>query len=365
MAQVMTGFGRVARAVLRLQAGLVLALATALSPAFGAGADKATGQLPKKASKDYDYYLTGPAADRLPPAPASAMRVLMGGGEDVDAAFAAMIAHAGGQAGAGIDIVVIRTSGADGYNPYLAAMPGVDSVETLVIKTRAGAADPVVNDIVSRADVLLIAGGDQSTYVALWDGTPLEATLQALLARRVPMAGTSAGLAVMGDVDYTGENGSVTSERALANPYDRRVTLSTTFLTGVAGLEGAITDAHLAARDRMGRLVVFLARMLGDGLSPLGTARAIGIDEATALVVDGDAATVVGAGAAYFLRPATAPTTLAPRTPLTMPGVQVHRLRAGQGSFDLGTWQGAQAVHYQVEAWNGVLTSDQAGGSPY
>jgi cyanophycinase len=345
---------------------LAMAACVVVPAALAAGGDKGTGAAPKKTSKDYDYYLTGSGLDQRPRAPSAQVLVLMGGGEDVDDAFRAMIAKAGGGARQRIDIVVIRTSGADGYNPYLYAMEGVDSVESFVIKSRDGANDPQVNAIVAAADMLFIAGGDQSTYIALWQGTQLEQTLGVLRSRNVPLGGTSAGLAVLGDVDYTGENGSITSERALDDPYDKRLTLSTTFITGLPGLQGAITDAHLRTRDRMGRFVTFLARMIGDGLSPLGTARGIGIDEATAVVVDGSAATVLGASAAYFVRPDIAPTVLQPRTPLTFRGLRVDRMTSASGRFDLERWtrdDGLPPYFLNVEV--GVLTSDQAGGSVY
>ncbi|MCP4445363.1 MAG: hypothetical protein GY811_08470 [Myxococcales bacterium] len=56
----------------------------------------------------------------------------------------------------------------------------------------------------------------------------------------------------------------------------------------------------------MGRLATFLARILEDGLStsPIG----IGIDEATALVIDGDGTgEVIGAGSVYVLSPHNGP----------------------------------------------------------
>lgn len=352
------------RWLLRLAGALAL-VALLVDPAVAAGGDKGTGAPPKRSAKAYDYYLTGNAADMLPPAPGSQMLVLMGGGEDVDGAFAAMVAKARGPASGKVDVVVVRTSGADGYNPYLFAMDGVDSVETLVIKTREGANDPEVNDIVARADVLFIAGGDQSTYIALWQGTALDATLKQLLARRVPFGGTSAGLAVLGDVDYSGAEGSVTSATALANPYDKRVTLDTSFITGLPGLQGAITDAHLITRDRMGRLVTFLARMIGDGLSPLGVARGVGVNEATAVMVDDGTATVLGASAAYFVKPLAAAVTLERRKPLEIRSVEVVRLTAGGGRFDLAQWIGQGTTLYHLDAQGGALSSSQNGGQIY
>lgn len=328
---------------------------------------KATGQAATRSSKHYDYYLSGHAGDAQPPQPSSPLWVLAGGGNDVDSAYQAMIAKARGASSAKVDVVVIRTSGADGYNPYLMAMAGVDSVETFVIKSRTGANDPELNAIVAKADLLFIAGGDQSTYINLWKGSALDSTLSQLRARRVPFGGTSAGLAVLGDVDYTGANGSITSATALANPYDRRLTLDTGFITGLDGLGGVITDAHLLARDRMGRLVSFLARMLKDGLQPLGRARGIGVDEGTALVVDDGRATVHGASAAYFLLPSMAPSKVQAKQALEFSAVQVNRLRAGEAPFDLRLWGSGtiQGSPYFLNASGGALFSSQAGGAVY
>ncbi len=70
-------------------------------------------------------YLSGADADRAA-APAGPGLLLMGGGTDVDEAFTWWLARTGGG-----DVVVLRASGADGYNPYLYDdLGGVDSVET-------------------------------------------------------------------------------------------------------------------------------------------------------------------------------------------------------------------------------------------
>ncbi|HSV71561.1 MAG TPA: cyanophycinase [Methylibium sp.] len=355
------------RACLGLMRGLlVLALTAGFGtlPALAASGGAGTGAKATTSNKNYDYYLTGSAADTQPAAPASRMMVLMGGGIDVDAAFQAMIARAGGSTTAKIDVVIVRASGADGYNPYLYAMAGVDSVETLVIKTRAGADDPAVNAIVAKADVLFIAGGDQWNYIKLWKDSRLETTLEGLAARHVPMGGTSAGLAVLGAVDYSAQNGTVSSADALADPYHRRVTLDRDFLNTLPHLAGTITDPHLVTRDRMGRLVSFMARMIKDGWVTTAAARAIGVDEQTALVVEAatgaaPAATVVGVGAAYLLQPSIAPTTVVARQPLSFPAIGVRKVTAGSGSFPL--WGGSPTYH--LDAVSGVLTSDQAGGA--
>lgn len=314
----------------------------------------------RSGGKGWETYLTGNAADAAPAAPPTRpSAVLMGGGTDVDAAFAWMIQRAGGG-----DFVVLRASGADGYNDYLYAMGGLDSVETLVVKTRDAAHDPAVVARIDRAEAVFLAGGDQADYVTLWQGTPLAAALDRALARHAPVGGTSAGLAVLGQFDFAALNGTVDSAEVLANPYHKRVTLDERLLT-LPGLAGTVTDSHFGERDRMGRLLGFVARLLQDGRVAVDAARAIGIDAATAVLLDDGVGSVVGSGAAWFLRPTIAPTVCAPRTPLTLRNVGVDRVPAGS-SFDLLRWQGHGAtVHYGLSAETGVLTSSQPGGAVY
>ena len=351
----MSAFRSLAAATL---SALVLA-----APAWAGGNDKSTAP-PTYSSKSYDYYLTGNAADVQPAAPSTQLLVLMGGGTDVDAAFRAMMDKGGCAAGAKLDVVVIRASGADGYNQYLYDMGCADSVETLVIKSREGADDPEVNRIVANADLLFIAGGDQWNYIKLWKGSKLDATLQQLIARKVPFGGTSAGLAVLGQFDFSAENGTITSDQAMSNPYDRRLTLDREFITTLPGLGATITDAHLVTRDRMGRLMAFLARLIADGwVARADAVRGIGVDEQTAVMVDAGRASVLGVGAAYFLRPSIAATTIQPKKPLTLRSVQVNKLVAGGGSVDLLNWPAAASYSLSVES--GVLTSSAPGGSAY
>lgn len=314
--------------------------------------------------KGWEYYLAGSETDRVLPAPRRPGAALMGGEADVDAAFRWLVQRAGGG-----DFVVIRVSGGGDYQPYVFdTIGGVDSVETLVVTTREAANDPFVVDRVARAEVLFIAGGDQSDYVRLWTGTALHEAIKGLQRRNVPVGGISAGLAVMGAIDFAALNGTVSSSDALADPYNKRVSLDGGFLT-VAGLEADITDSHFAARNRMGRLLTFLARSIQDRrVSGFDAIRGVGVDAGVAVLLDGAQATLLaqpgyeGRGA-YFLRPLMAPTVCEPRQPLTFRNVQVDRLTA-TGRFDLSTWSGV-TVRWQVHAEAGVLTSEQPGGSLY
>src|SRR3546814_13891473 len=80
------------------------------------------------------------------------------------------------------------------------------------------------------------------------------------------------------------DGGSMTSEVALRDPFDPGVTLVGDFLH-LPYLEHVITDSHFARRDRLGRLVVFVARLRGEGVADVA---GLGIDEGAALCIDSD-----------------------------------------------------------------------------
>jgi len=177
----------------------------------------------------------------------------------------------------------------------------------------------------------------------------------------VPMGGTSAGLAVLGQVDYTGATGSITSAQALANPYDRTLTLDSGLLNALPWMAGTITDSHLVTRDRMGRLVTFMARMVQDFGVPVAAVRGIGLDEETALVVDNGLATVVGnpiltggtTGSAYFLRASVGALLKVKAKTALEASVLIVKRTAGQ-AYDIATWPAVNGT-YAVTASGGQL----------
>ncbi len=314
--------------------------------------------------------------------------LLMGGGPDVDEGFRLMIRKAGATATTGGRFVVIRATGTDAYNSYIydasgSAWPSyvggkdlhLSSVETLIIPSRTAAAHPDVSTIIQRADMLFIAGGDQADYINFWKGTNVELAIQSLMARNVPIGGTSAGLAVLGQIDFAALNGTVQSPQALGDPFNRYMTLDPAPLSLSAGfiapaaLQHTVLDSHLDTRDRLGRLMVFVARMVqqnggragcSGGVLPSGAqgARGIGLGVETALWIEVDAQGKTTAkrvtneasnstyppdpeptpSAVYFVRPLGDPSTCAAKKPLTMPREEVYRLADSAVSFDLSSW---------------------------
>ena len=303
------------------------------------------------------YMRLGNATDAS--APAAAGTVLMGGSTDVDAAFQWLCDLAPGG-----DFLVVRAAGTDAYNPYVLDLcPNLNSVATLIISSARAAADPEVRDIIGRAEVVWIAGGDQSDYIEDWTGTPVQDALNQHVAAGRPIGGTSAGLAVLTQFVYSalGSKG-ITSAQALADPYNRYNTFARDFLY-LPQLQGAISDTHFAARDRMGRTLGFLCRIAVEGWS--AAPRAIAVSEETAVLVDAAGlGTVVGLNKAYFISAPGAPQQCSPGLPLTYRNVNVRSVGPGQ-SFDVVNWAGTDGTPYTVTAEAGVLSSSQPGGSAY
>ena len=304
----------------------------------------------------YRHYLTGNAADVV--RPTSGLLVLQGGGDDVDANYVQMSAHGGGG-----DFVVLRATGDDDYQAYIYGLCRCDSVETLIVDSRAAAFDPYVVATVRNAEALFIAGGDQSNYVRFWKGTPLEDAINSVVAKPAPIGGTSAGMAILGEFSYSAMTPeSLTSATALADPFAADLTLERDFLV-LPRLAGLITDQHLQERDRIGRTVALLARLLHDGWTT--EARAIAADRETSVHIDpvtGIAEVFATADHptpyAYFMSAGRLPERCEPGQPLTFGHVDVYRLAPG-GRFDLAAWQGEGGLAYQLSVDAGVLRSSR------
>lgn len=274
--------------------------------------------------------------------------VLMGGGEDVDEAFRFLIDRGGGG-----DVLVLRASGADGYNDYLMQLAHPNSVESVVFSDREASFLPEIERKIDQAESIFLAGGDQSKYLSYWRDTPVQAALQRAILRGVPLGGTSAGLAVLGDQIFAAHQGGLDSDEVLANPTRPEVTLENTFVE-VPHMKQTLTDTHFSQRERMGRLVGFLARA-NEGQSSM--TRGLGVDEATAVLLQPDGqARVVGSHSAYFVTPGGPAEVFADGQPLTYRDLQVLRLDPGQ-SIDMASWTTQQGETTRLNVVDGEITS--------
>lgn len=299
-------------------------------------------------------YLTGNAADVSPALFGPAVN-LGGGGVDVDPAIQWMIDQARGctTCTTKVDVVVIRATGSNGYNAPIAAMRGVDSVETLVVPSRRDADTAEVDATVRRAEVVFFAGGDQCAYASYYAGTALDRAVEAVWARGGAVGGTSAGAMLQGEHLYDACGGSVYSDEALADPYNRYMSFQTGFFAWNI-MDEVIVDTHFGQRDRMGRLMGFVARRIRDGFD--AQVMGLGINEGTSVVVDRTGlATVMGAGPVYFVQGTHMPERCEPLQPLRYTDYRIWRVASG-GTFDLWTWP--TSGYYLRTADNGVISAN-------
>jgi cyanophycinase len=317
-------------------------------------------------SPAFRYFRVGSATNVSPVSPRAGF-ALMGGGDDLDEAFRWLCDRADGG-----DFLVLRATGDNEYNPYLRKLCHLNSVATLIIPSRTAAGDPVVARTISAASAIFIAGGDQANYINFWMGTPVQAALNEAIRRGVPIGGTSAGLAVLGEYAYSAQGDkpddpNLDSKTALADPFNSHVTLVQGFLD-IPILKNIITDSHFAKRNRMGRLLVFLARLKkpdckAKSESTAGV-RGIGVDQESAVLVGPDGtASVVGNGNAWFIDARNADGPLCGPQALTFGPYSLTRITPGR-TFNLQTWTGDGST-YRLSVTNGELQSTQPGGEIY
>lgn len=300
----------------------------------------------------------------------------MGGATEDDNAMKWFLQRANGG-----DVLVLRTSGSNGYNSYLYSDLGipVNSVETIVCHNSAASSEPYVMQKIQQAEAIWFAGGDQWNYITFWRNSPIDSLINlAIKQRSIVIGGTSAGMAIQGGFYFSAQNGTVTSSTALANPFHNSVTVDSSSFISNDYLKGRITDTHFDNPDRKGRLAVFLARIYTDyGV----LAKAIACDEYTAVCIDSNGLAKVFGGYptyddnAYFIQtncelPSQAPENCTSNTPLTWnlggEALKVYQVKGtsnGQGSFDLNDWEtgnGGTWLDWSVDA--GVL--DSKAGNP-
>ncbi|MCG8330373.1 MAG: Type 1 glutamine amidotransferase-like domain-containing protein [Chitinophagales bacterium] len=286
--------------------------------------------------------------------------VLAGGGGDNDDAMQWMLERA-----AGGDVVIIRASNSDGYNPYFYQELGVEvnSVETIRFDDISAASDDYVIRRIREAEVLFIAGGDQYDYYQYWKDNEIEDAINYLInEKRITVGGTSAGMAILGNAYYTPSAGSLTTSQALSNPFHPNVDiLGNDDFINTPYLSSVVTDTHYDQRERAGRHVVFLARLVHDyGQRSFG----IACNEYTAVCIDGNGLGYVYGeypefeDYAYFLQSNCqddfSPETIQDEAPLTWnrgnAAVKVYRLPgniAGSNYFDLNNWETGEGGDWQ------------------
>jgi cyanophycinase len=329
---------------------LVLVLQGAIAPCGAAAA----GTPHNYRDQSFDYFVAGdPTRPRA--AHTEYGLALMGGGGVVDAAYRFLAGHAGGG-----HIVILRAvadnsfdADAGNYGESFAGKWGpVVSAETIVFHSRKAAFDARVIAALRNADGIFLAGGDQGNYIRYWKDTPVQRALNAHARANRPIGGSSAGLAILGHFSYTSlDGGSMESKIALADPYDAGVTLEDDFLH-FPWLESVFTDSHFSTRRRLGRLIVFVARV--NRAHPAAKAFGLGIDEKSALLIDAGGLGRLAegsAGSAWLVMPQRPAAVLSKGQPLTLTDVRIVRMDLGS-DFD---FKSGQIGHPGAESLDSIV----------
>lgn len=150
---------------------------------------------------------------------------------------------------------------------------------------------PVRIDSVRKASLIFISGGDQNRFMDIVAHTPLHQAILEAYANGAVVGGTSAGAAVQSKKMITG--------RQLLHKNDesgyRTIEAGNIELSEGLGLvDGVIIDQHFIRRQRMNRLIASALENPDEIL--------IGIDESTALVVEGNRARVSGISQVVVLK---------------------------------------------------------------
>ena len=325
-------------------------------------------------AQNYTSFFTGNSTD-IVTIPTGGI-CLMGGATEDDNGMKWFLQRANGG-----DVLVLRATGADGYNDYFYSTLGIpiNSVETIVCNNAAASSDPYILQKIQQAEAIWFAGGDQWTYISYWRNSAVDSLLNlAIQERNIAVGGTSAGMAIQGKYIFSAQNGTVTSTTALANPFNPSVTVDSTSFINHPQLNNLITDTHFDNPDRKGRLITFLARIQADyGFS----AKAIACDEYAAVCIEPDGNAKVFGGFptyddnAYFIQSNCALTNqlaenCSSGNPLTWDlggqAVKVYQIKgdaSGSKSFNLNTWQSGNGGNWlDWSASNGVF-NEQSGTS--
>lgn len=157
---------------------------------------------------------------------------------------------------------------------------GCKHVVTLFATTSAEVSSPEFLKTISKAKGIWFGGGRQWRFVDAYADTPALAAFQDVLQRGGVIGGSSAGATIQGE--YLVRGSPQGNTEMMAEGYER----------GFAFLPGTAIDQHFTQRNRQADLLSVMAahpQLLG-----------IGIDEATAIIVSGSTAEVLGKNEAHF-----------------------------------------------------------------
>lgn len=190
--------------------------------------------------------------------------------------------------------VVLPMSSASDSAVYYASEPfrkaGVNNIVGLVF-TKGETPSQAKLDSILGARLIYITGGDQSRFMGVVEGTPIETSIRNAFQRGAVVAGTSAGAAVMSEKMTTGNQLRDTTYTSTFKVIESQ---NLEIKPGLGLIAGVLIDQHFLIRSRHNRLLT--------GVIDYPDHTGIGIDESTAIVVKGRQAEVIGESQVLVVR---------------------------------------------------------------
>jgi cyanophycinase len=256
--------------------------------------------------------------------------VIIGGHEDKEGKRTILREVARRLDGGRLVLATVASHEPEGYfESYQAAFAdlGVTDLVELYVRERAETLHADKLGLFEGAAGVFFSGGDQLRIASQIGDTPVEQRVREIHARGGLVAGTSAGASVMSETMLV--KGTSGESHKIGDLH---------MAPGLGLVRDAIIDQHFAERGRFGRLLGAVAhnpRELG-----------IGIDEDTAIVVEGPRFRVIGSGCVYVVDGAGVThsniAAARPERALSMYDVRMHVLGSGD-AFDLPTRRPAEA----------------------
>ncbi len=209
--------------------------------------------------------------------------VIIGGAEDRQgpcSILAEFVRLSGGPKARLVVLTVASEHPREAGAEYLAVFQrlGAKDVQVVDVREREQAVAPELVTALEQATGVFFTGGNQLRITNLLGGTPADQVLHRRHEEGVILAGTSAGAAMMSGTMIVQGHSEPTPRVGIVR-----------IGPGMEFMHGTIIDQHFGQRGRSGRLLTALAQFPHQ----LG----IGIDEDTALIVQGEEFTVIGSGA--------------------------------------------------------------------
>ncbi|MFD7534738.1 pre-peptidase C-terminal domain-containing protein [Streptomyces sp. NPDC059819] len=264
-----------------------------------------------------------------------------------------------------LDVVVLAGSASSSGSPTpecdaVMALPGVNSCTSWTVTSAADAGNAQLNADVRNAEFVYFAGGDQCRYAA-WKGTPLQASVQSVVAKGGGSGGGSAGTHINSSLVYDACQGSAASPDALADPYEQAVSF-TAGMFNWPNYANTINDSHFVTRDRMGRTMAFVARAIQDGLTTNGAAWGVGVEQGGgSLFIDKNGLATEYGQNAYVVLGDHQPEQAVSGRPLTFSNYKIWRLAPGS-TYDFKNRPACG--YYRRGVTNGVADANLYDGTP-